>query len=214
MRVLYLDTSSSYLYIGIAENECLLGQIKEKLDKELSSFTLPKIEELFSSCNLKPNDIDKILVVNGPGSFTGVRIGVTIAKIYAWTLKKEIAVVSSLEAMASSTSEDYAYVVPMIDARRGYVYGAIYKADGTPILKDGYIKKETLEVAMDDLPGTSIVVTNDEIELHHEKIKYDPDILKIMTRFENKEAINPHAVEPEYLKRTEAEEKKDELHTE
>lgn len=214
MRIFYLDTSSSYLFAGISQDGNLLGQVKEKLDKELSSFTLPKIEELFSRCKLTPQDIDKIIVVYGPGSFTGVRIGITIAKIYAWSLKKEIAVVSSLDAMACSVVGDFDYIVPMIDARRGYVYGGIYTIDGIVVLKGSYMRQEALEVAISDLPGKSVIVTNDGIDTSYMKIAYDPDILKIILRFRNQEPIHPHAVEPEYLKRVEAEEKKDGLHTE
>ena len=102
MTVFYLDTSSSYLYSAIVQNDKVIASISKKMDKDLSKMTLPAIAELFEEAHLTPNEIDKILVVNGPGSFTGVRIGVTIAKVYAWSLSKKISVLSSLEAMASS----------------------------------------------------------------------------------------------------------------
>ena len=128
MRYLYLDTSSSFLYAGIVKDNDLVAEIMEEMGGDLSKISLLKISEMFNSVSLKPNDIDKIIVVNGPGSFTGIRVGITIAKTYAWGLKKDITTISSLEAMAISSDFD-GYKVPMIDARRGYVYASIYDKD-------------------------------------------------------------------------------------
>lgn len=208
MKTFYIDTSSSYLYAGISVDQELIKEVKLKLDKELSSFTLPEIKKAFEESKIDPKEIDKIIVVNGPGSFTGIRIGVTIAKTYAWSLQKEIATISSLEAMATKKEDTYEYLVPMIDARRGYVYGAIYRKDGTLILKEQYIKRTALEVAMDDLPGSVAIISNDVFETDKKVLPYDADIEEIIKRFEQREGINPHAVEPNYLKLTEAEENK------
>ena len=81
MRYLYIDTSSSYLYTAIVENDTVISEIKEEYGQSLSEVALPKIVSMFEDNNLKPADIDKIIVVNGPGSFTGIRIGITIAKV-------------------------------------------------------------------------------------------------------------------------------------
>lgn len=205
MKVFYLDTSTSYLYTGIVDNGHLVGEVKEKLEKNLSTLTLPKIEEMFQKCHLEPSQIDKIIVVNGPGSFTGVRIGVTIAKIYAWSLQIPITTISSLMAMAcQKLTEDYR--IPVIDARHNCVYSAIYNKEGKEVLKEQYLKKETLLTAMETLPGTKRIITNDEVDLGSSKSIYDPDIELIVNRFQDKESQNPHAVEPNYLKLTEAEE--------
>lgn len=208
MKTLYLDTSSNYLFTGISNNRKVIEERKLKLDKGLSSFALPEIEKMLLKCNLDPNDIDKIIVVNGPGSFTGIRIGVTIAKIYAWSLKKNITTISSLEAMKTSASNEYDYIVPMIDARRNYVFGGIYDRDGNTILPGQYVKKDVLESAMESLNGKIAVITNDNIDTNYDKIVYNPNIEKIIESYEDKQPINPHAVEPNYLKLTEAEEKK------
>ena len=86
MRYLYIDTSSSYLYTAIVENNNVLAEIKEEFGQSLSEVALPRIVSMFEDTKLSPKDIDKIIVVNGPGSFTGIRIGITIAKVYAWSL--------------------------------------------------------------------------------------------------------------------------------
>lgn len=205
MKYLYLDTSSSYLYAGIVSNDSLLDEIKLKLDKELSIFTLPRIVEMLDRQQLKPADIDRILVVNGPGSFTGIRIGITIAKTIAWTLKKEIVTISSLAAMALSV-DGYSYVVPAINARRGYVFAGIFNSEGKEIKKEQHILGSILQEDLDQLDNY-VIVTNDEIPLDGKTVAYDPDILRIVMQYKNAPSINPHSVEPNYLKQTEAEEK-------
>ena len=80
MKILYIDTSSSYLYTAIVEDNNILGEIKEEFGQSLSEVALPKIASIFTENNIEPNEVNKIIVVNGPGSFTGIRIGITIAK--------------------------------------------------------------------------------------------------------------------------------------
>lgn len=204
MRILYIDTSSNYLYTGIVENEELLIELQEKLEQNLSRDALPEIASMFNRINLRPTDIDKIIVVDGPGSFTGIRIGVTIAKVYASSLNKKITTISSLEAMATSFDKA-SYYVPIIDARRGFVYTAIYDKNGKEVLFPQHIKINILEEKLSQLDDY-LIITNDEIKLEGIKVTYKPDILKIVQTYKNRKNINPHSVNPNYLKLTEAEE--------
>ncbi len=205
MRILYIDTTTSYLYTGIVEDDKLLAEIKEDCNRDLSKCALDKISKMIDSLSLRPTDIDKIIVVNGPGSFTGIRIGVTIAKTFAYSLNKEITTISSLEAMALSSKAGTKYIVPIIDARRGNVYGAIYDNLGNSVLKDQHVSLNSLFAACENLIDDYIIIGSYE-DLTTED--YDPDILKIVNTFKDKESINPHAVNPIYLKQTEAEENK------
>ena len=84
MKYLYIDTSSAYLYTGIVEDNNLLIEKKEFLEHNLSKESLFIVSKMFEEANIKVDDIDKILVVTGPGSFTGIRVGLTFAKVYAW----------------------------------------------------------------------------------------------------------------------------------
>lgn len=205
MITLYIDTTTSYLYTGITKDGVLLNEIKETYGKDLSVVALKNISEMLRKNGLTPNDIDKIIVVNGPGSFTGIRIGVTIAKTFAYSLKKEITTISSLEAMAVSSESNAKYIVPIIDARRGFVYAGIYDKAGNTILKNQYIKLDTLLLACDNLIGDYAFIGNNA-KLDFEQEEYNPNIEKIINSFVDKESINPHAVNPIYLKLTEAEE--------
>ena len=205
MRILYIDTSSSYLYAGIVLNRKLTSEVKKEFGHSLSEEALPSIVSLFEKENLLAKDIDKIIVVNGPGSFTGIRIGITIAKVFAWGLNIPITSISALESMSLSSTSDKLHV-PIINARRNYVFGAIYSKDNNVMLKPIHIKLEDLLVDLAD--KDYVFISNDEFDELKDIEPYDPDIEKIVNQFENKEPINPHAINPEYLKLTEAEESK------
>ena len=203
MRVLYIDTSSSYLYTGIVEDNQILEEIKYDFSHELSKYALPKIASMFENTNVKPSDINKIIVVNGPGSFTGIRIGLTIAKVYAWAFHIPITTITSLEAMACSVSSDMVKV-PIIDARRNYSYVAIYD-DENVIQQPAYLPNDKLSDILSK-QRDYIFITNNDIPLDGKKCSYTPDIKNIVNTFINKEQMNPHTVNPNYLKLTEAEE--------
>ena len=164
---------------------------------------LPKISDMFEKAKLKACDINKIIVVNGPGSFTGIRVGLTIAKVFAWSLNIPITTITSLEAMAASV-DDSRLLVPIIDARHGYVYAAIYDGDNV-VLEPSYIK---LEDVYKKISSECIFITNDSIELDYEKWDYTPNILTIVNKYADKKEIHAHKVNPEYLKLTAAEESK------
>ena len=206
MKYLYIDTSSSYLNTALVEDNNLLASINEEFGQSLSEVVVPKIVSMFQENNIEPKDIDKIIVVNGPGSFTGIRIGITIAKVYAWSLNIPITTIDSLGAMAISSNAKKVHI-PMINARRGYVYGAIYDEDNRILLKPQHIKQIDLEKEYQKYPNREII-SNDELEINEQIKSYTPNFLKIVNFYKDKENINPHAVNPEYLKLTEAEESK------
>ena len=194
MKILYIDTSSNYLYSAIAEDKTVLAEVKEEFGQSLSEEALPKIVTLFEQANLNPKDIQKIIVVDGPGSFTVIRIGITIAKVYAWSLNIPITTIKSLEAMAISSDSKKIHI-PMINARRGYVYAAIYGAENEVILKPQHIELKELQKEVEKLSQEYEFISNDE---------FDTEFINM--HYKDRENINPHAVNPEYLKLTEAEE--------
>ena len=202
MTFFYIDTTSSYLYTGIVKDDKLLIERKKDLGKELSIYTVSIVSDMFNEVSIKPNDIDKIIVVNGPGSFTGIRIGVTLAKIMAWSLNIPITTITSLEAMAKSINSNK-LIVPIINARRDACYASIFD-DNNELLTGQYMTIEKLKMMLIGLNKEYIFISNDKFPF--ETTKYDPDILNIVLTYQNREDINPHLVNPNYLKLTEAEE--------
>lgn len=199
MKYLFIDTSTLYINIAIIIDNNIIFNYKEKIEKDMSSKIIPIIDEGFKKCSLELKDINKIFVVNGPGSFTGVRVGLTVAKTISWSLNINVVPISSLEFMAS-TSSDKDFLVPMIDARRGNVFAGIYDKQLNNILQDQLISYEQLLKEIDN--------KYEQISYHLENtLKPNGDILKVINKHLNDLPINPHLLNPNYLKLTEAEEK-------
>ena len=144
MISLLIDTSTSNLNVSIIKDQEILYRYKEKILLDMSSKLLPIIDKGLKKLNLNLKDINKIFVVNGPGSFTGIRVGVTVAKTIAWALGKAVVPISSLELMAT-TNTNKKYLVPMIDARRGNVFTGIYDTALNSIKSDKLSKSLTLK---------------------------------------------------------------------
>ena len=200
MRSLLIDTSSFFMHVAVLEDKNVLYHFKEEIKMDMASRIVPVIEEAFQNLSFKIEDIDKIFVVNGPGSFTGIRVGVTAAKMIAWALKKDIITLSSLEFLAT-TSVDKKYHIPAIDARRGYVYAGVYDSELNCILKDQYILYTELSSYFEE--GT--IISHDNLE---NSVRPKEDIVKIVEKHADDAPFNPHEGKPNYLKVTEAEEKK------
>lgn len=192
MNYLFIDTCSNYLIISIVKNMEMIYSFKEKNDTKLSSKVMPIIDDAFIKTNLSINDINKIFIVNGPGSFTGIRVGVTIAKVIGFSLNIPLIKLSELELMAT-TNTDSIYNIPIIDARRGYVYTATYDKDLNLISKERHMLFSDIEK-----PNSFTFIDDDNVDF---------DIIKIIKKHEFDKPINPHALIPNYLKKTEAEEK-------
>lgn len=202
--ILFIDTASSQRLVSIFNQEKEVITKVEKNDLNLSSRMLPMIEETLEEAHLKPEEIDSIFVVTGPGSFTGIRVGVTIAKTWAWTFHKKIVPVSELELFATTEFEGD-YIIPYIDARREYGYAAIYDSFGNVILEDSHILKEEL---LSKIPSDKrvVFVSSDEMEVPYPVIKPNVRVEEFMKRHIMDEGVNPHECNPNYLKKTEAEE--------
>lgn len=203
MKYLYIDTSSKFLYTAIVEKNNLLAEVSEEYGQSLSEMALPRIASMFEKNGLNVNDIDKIIVVNGPGSFTGIRIGLTIAKVYAWSLNIPITTITSLEAMAASCDTNNIHV-PIIDARRDYVYSAVFDKSEI-LLQPQHILFKDLQKFLNTIENYEYI-SNDDFDQINNITRYKPNYVKIINKYKDKKPINPHLVNPEYLKLTEAEE--------
>lgn len=201
MISLFIDTSISFPTISLIRDNQVLYEFHEEIKCDMSSKILPIIDEGLRRTNLTLSAINSIFVVTGPGSFTGVRIGVTIAKTIAWALNKKIIPISSLEFMATTnTNKDY--VIPMIDARRGNVFAGIYTNSLDCVMNDALINIE--ELLKDKLDNYELVSYDNILNSN----KPLPNVIKIINKYFNDSGVNPHELKPNYLKLTEAEEKR------
>lgn len=203
MITLFIDTCTEVLNVALIKDSIILGSSTIS-SSEHSKYTMPEIEKLFKNNNINPKSVNKIMVTNGPGSFTGIRIGVTIAKTYAWACNINVIPISTLKAYALSY-DGFDYYIPMIDARRGYVYAGIYNNKYEEVMHDSYISIDKLIEKVNALNNVLFISNSNfnDIETVSTKI----NLQKIYEYYKDEEGINPHALMPNYLKKTEAEEK-------
>ena len=127
MKILALDTSSRFLSIALGENEKIITQINRKLKKfEHNRLLLKEVDRLFKKCNLTLNDIDVVSVGRGPGSFTGLRIGLAAAKGLVFESKRRLVGIASFDAVALNIKDSNKLIVVIEDARKQMVYGCSY----------------------------------------------------------------------------------------
>lgn len=191
MKYLVIDTCADKLIISIIQNMEMIYYYGEKSDTTLSKKANSILAKAFEETGLNIRDIDKLFIVNGPGSFTGIRVGVTIAKTIGYCLNIPLIPISELELLA--TTEVKGNRMAIIDARRGYVFGAVYDENLNVIVPEKHILLEDLKQKIQNY--TIIDKDNEKINL-----------LTMIRKHEMDKPIDAHLLNPNYLKKTEAEE--------
>lgn len=130
MLILGLESSTSYGSVALLDGGLLRAEYNLNIQRTHSERLMPALVRLLAEAGVEPGELDLIAVSVGPGSFTGVRIGVATAKGLAYALGKPLVAVGSLDALAYGASLGGSYVCPLIDARRGRVYTALYQCRG------------------------------------------------------------------------------------
>ncbi len=128
MKILAIDTSTQTLGVALLEGEQLIVESITNLKINHSIRLMPTIEQVFATAGWQPEEIELLVVAKGPGSYTGLRVGVTTAKTYAWTLGVPLVAVSTLAMMAYPLRHYGGAIAPIIDARRGEVYTGLFSA--------------------------------------------------------------------------------------
>jgi len=128
MRILALDTATSSCTVAVVEGETILAELSLQVPRAHSTRLMPLIAQAIAESGLAKTELDGIAVGVGPGSFTGLRIGLATAKGLAFGLEKPVVGVSSLFATAYGTGAQIGLVVPMFDAKRDQVFTAVYAA--------------------------------------------------------------------------------------
>ena len=211
MKIAAFDTSSKALTLAILEDETLLAQMTLNIKKNHSITLMPAIDFLMKSLDMKPTDLDRIAVAQGPGSYTGLRIAVATAKTLAHTLKIELVGVSSLLALVPEQAEGL--VIPVMDARRNNVYAGFYQS-GQAVRPEAHLPlAEVLEIAgAADQPVTFVGETTAFVEQIEAALPQAaiqptlPDAAAIGRIGLDLPAQSIHDFVPNYLKRVEAEE--------
>ena len=147
MKILAFETSAKAASVALMERGKLLGEAYQNTGLTHSQTLMVMAEDLLKACNLTPKDVEAVAVAAGPGSFTGVRIGVAAAKGFAWGGELPCYGVSTLEAMARNLGVWEGYVVPAMDARRSQVYTAIFHAEKGILIR----VEEDMAISLEEL---------------------------------------------------------------
>lgn len=209
MNILAIDTSNQLLGVALLKNDQVIGEVITNVAKNHSVRLMPAIEQLMKEVAMAPGELDKIVVAEGPGSYTGVRIGVTTAKSLAWALNIPIVGISSLEVLAYQGKFFNGFICPFFDARRGLVFTGVYqwRSDQLVIVHDERNMPMLDALAKLAEQGREVLFLSPDIAIHHEAIV---DIL-------GKLAIIPekiyHLARPEHLALAGLEKSPDQTHT-
>lgn len=224
MRILAIDTSNDVMGIALLDHQKVAGEYITNLKKNHSIRIMPAIDTLMKECGFEPKDLSRIAVAKGPGSYTGVRIGVTIAKTLAWSLNIPLVGVSSLEVLAASVSRYFnGYVSPLFDARRGQIYTGLYEHQESRIrsvMKDQIILADEWARQVKE-HGQRILFVGNDLSLHESAIKaalgelavfaapseLNPRPGELALLAADREPENVHAFVPNYIRLAEAEAK-------
>ena len=161
MLILAFETSAKAGSVALLQGGKLLSESYQNTGLTHSQTLLSMAETMLKSCNLAPSDVQAVAVAAGPGSFTGVRIGVAAAKGFAWGLEIPCCGVSTLEAMAENLGIYEGTVVCVMDARRSQVYNAIFRAEAgkrNRLTPDRAISLAELEAELSSISGPIYLV--------------------------------------------------------
>ena len=215
MKLLSLDTSTKNFSLAVVDGHKTLASQDVILEKILSDSIIPSIQKILKKAKVSISELDGFVVGLGPGSFTSLRVGLATVKGLAFSLRKPVAGVSSLDAIAMNVKGNCPQVCVLSDAKRNLVYACWYeKKDGSIKIKSNYLltsvedllKKARGEVA---LAGDGIQLYKKEIEkmklkpiFTDEKLWYPKaDQLAVLAfkRFEEQKFDDIHKLVPIYL---------------
>jgi tRNA threonylcarbamoyl adenosine modification protein YeaZ len=192
MISLFLDTSTKYLCIGIAKDHKVIYKFQQEAIKKQSELTIPFLQKALGEVNITLNDIDEVNVTIGPGSFTGIRIGMCIAKVLASMKNIPLKAISSLNAYASLGKK-----IVILDAKAKRVYLGIYN-NNEKVIDECVVEIETLKDMLNDYPDYDVVLDSNLIGKDSENI----DVIENMNRISKtiQPVDNVDALVPIYLK--------------
>ena len=193
LKRLVIDSASKYLFVALYEDLQCLGKYYKSGNNDHSTKLMIEIERIFKMNETKVADLHEIIIGIGPGSYTGLRIGVVIAKMFGWNNDIKVKSISSLAMIASSYTGSE-LIISEIDARRGNSFIGVYKNDGEALVLAKNEILTNLEDFKNSLKESYVLLSKGEINL--EKILKS----NLLTEVEDIHSLNPN-----YLRITEAE---------
>jgi tRNA threonylcarbamoyladenosine biosynthesis protein TsaB len=147
MLILAIDTSTRAGSVALMRDRNVLGEVSAREDIPLSSGLFRDLDLLRSQTTFTMKQVDLFAVASGPGSFTGLRVGLTAVKGWAEVYQRPIAAISALEAIAALATGNHGILSPFLDARRGHVFGSTYRTGGgEPVILDRIGEESILTV--------------------------------------------------------------------
>ena len=208
MICLFFDTSSDLLKVSLIKDDKIIFDKELHTKNDHSSYLVPTIDEAFKSNNIDFKELDEIIVGNGPGSFTGTRISIAVAKTYAFSFNIPVYMISSLEELIYD-NDGYDFYVPIIEEKKDNLYFSIFDKDKKRVIDDTYSSTEYMYKKLEELDGKILLISlsNKEYE-KYDTLKASINALNIMKNIDvNNEKVNPHLLKPNYIKKIEAEAK-------
>ena len=210
MKILAFDTSSTALSVALLEDEKLVAESTVTVKKNHSISLMPTIDFLVAQAGWQPSDLERIVVAQGPGSYTGLRVAVATAKTLAYALDIDLVGVSSLQALTDLTVDGV--VIPIMDARRNNVYAGFYK-NGQPVKADQHM---SFTAVLEAVKAEAKVIFVGEVDNFSDQIEEAlpqavilpvlPSAYAIGKYGQSLEPADVDSFVPNYLKRVEAEE--------
>lgn len=225
MLILAIDTATKIGSVALYEDKTgIIGEINLYVKVNHSNVIMKAVDSLFDLSGYTIKDVDKIAVTTGPGSFTGIRIGVAIAKGLAYSLKKPIIGINELDVLAETVEEREGLIVPLIDARKERVYYSQYKYENRKLVRKEEYKDGELRDILEKLKGEKVVFIGDGAIVNQElikeimgednivfsKINSIPRAAMAAQMALHHEDDNIYTLEPFYLNKSQAEREKEE----
>jgi len=227
MKVVGIETSGSIGSVAVCDGNTVVGRHTFGKASNHGKEIVSSLEAIFNEVKWKPEDIDLIAVSIGPGSYTGLRIGVTCAKTLAYGLGKPVIDVPTLDVLAGNIKDDVKHICPVIDAKRKRVYACIYSRNNSKnkrttdflIITPGELKDilpESTLIFGDGVAPYKEIFTQMKVTIIEDEkpgIAEAVDVARLgLERYEQGERCEINELVPLYLRKSEAEEKLQERH--
>ena len=197
MITLFIDTSNQDVSIALLKDGKIINKITKSIPNEHSKYAVSYIDEVLKKSEITPKEVQSIMVVNGPGSFTGVRIGLTIAKVYALLNNIKVTLISSLKCLAIGNNKNK-YILSLINARNDNYYIGFYDNNYNDVINEHFGNIDEVNDIINKYNDVLVVSNNSDND--NVKVINELDIESIYNYYKDKVKVNPHMVLPNYLK--------------